>query len=109
LDYFGLSYDVVEVDPVFRQEISWSNYRKVPILVVKVDRGYQVLKDSSMIISVLVSYLYDKSTKINELVKYYPTMTTYNEKGQLKHEIINKYFLMYSNSIVKDKDLNNIK
>lgn len=43
LDYYGLSYDVVEVDPVLRQQIRWSDYRKVPILLVKVDEGYQVI------------------------------------------------------------------
>ncbi|XP_011502498.1 PREDICTED: prostaglandin E synthase 2 isoform X2 [Ceratosolen solmsi marchali] len=108
LDYYGLSYDVVEVDPVFRQEISWSNYRKVPILLVKIDREYQILTDSSMIVSLLTSYLNSKSVKINELAKFYPTMVMYNEKGQFKHEIVNKYFLMYPNSVFQDKDLNHI-
>lgn len=34
LDYHGLSYEIVEVNPVMRQEIKWSAYRKVPILMV---------------------------------------------------------------------------
>lgn len=34
LDYHGLPYEVVEVNPVMRQEIKWSTYRKVPILMV---------------------------------------------------------------------------
>lgn len=37
LDYHGLHYDVVEVNPVLRQEIKWSAYRKVPILMVDED------------------------------------------------------------------------
>ena len=108
LDYFGLSYDVVEVDPVLRREISWSNYRKVPILLVKVDKGYQPLNDSSMIVSVLASYLHDKSHKIDELAKYYPIINVNDENGVFKHEIVNKYFLMYQNSTPHDKSLNDI-
>lgn len=34
LDYHGLPYEIVEVNPVMRQEIKWSAYRKVPILMV---------------------------------------------------------------------------
>ena len=33
LDYYGLSYDVIEVNSVRRQQIKWSKYKKVPILV----------------------------------------------------------------------------
>lgn len=34
LDYNGLPYEIVEVNPVMRKEIKWSTYRKVPILMV---------------------------------------------------------------------------
>lgn len=34
LDFHGLPYDIVEVNPVMRKEIKWSTYRKVPILMV---------------------------------------------------------------------------
>lgn len=34
LDYHGAPYEIVEVNPVMRQEIKWSTYRKVPILMV---------------------------------------------------------------------------
>lgn len=37
LDYHGLPYEIVEVNPVMRQEIKWSVYRKVPILMVDDD------------------------------------------------------------------------
>lgn len=43
LDYQGLPYDIVEVNPVMRQEIKWSTYRKVPILMVNED----VVSDNS--------------------------------------------------------------
>lgn len=35
LDYFGLSYDVIEVNSVLRKEVKWSKYKKVPIVVVE--------------------------------------------------------------------------
>lgn len=108
LDYYGLSYDVVEVDPVLRKEINWSNYRKVPILLTKVSNGYQPLNDSSMIISILSSYLCDKSKKIEELATYYPMIAMHDKNGQFKYEIINKYFLMFQNSIPRDRTLDSI-
>ena len=36
LDYFGLCYDVVEVNSVMRTQVKWSKYKKVPIVVVEV-------------------------------------------------------------------------
>lgn len=42
LDYHGISYDIIEVDPVLRQAIKWSDYKKVPILLAKMEDGYQV-------------------------------------------------------------------
>lgn len=46
LDYYGLPYEIVEVNPVMRQEIKWSTYRKVPILMVNdemVRRGKNIV------------------------------------------------------------------
>lgn len=108
MDYHGISYDIVEVDPVLRKEIGWSPYKKVPILLTKVDEGYQPLNDSSMIVSLLASYLHDKSYKIEDLANYYPSIGMLNEDGQLKYEIINKYFLMFNNQLPKDRTMNDI-
>ena len=33
LDYYGISYEVVEVNPLFRREIKFSKYRKVPFII----------------------------------------------------------------------------
>lgn len=108
LDYYGISYDVVEVNPAFRKEIKWSSYQKVPILLAKVKDGYQPLNDSSMIVSVLASYLNDRSHNLDELAKFYPVIAVNDEKGQFKHEIVNKYFLMYQGSIPKNRTLDDI-
>lgn len=34
LDYYDIPYKVVEVNPISKKEIKWSEYKKVPILVV---------------------------------------------------------------------------
>lgn len=108
LDYYGVSYDIVEVNPVFRTEAKWSSYKKVPILLAKVNGGYQPLNDSSMIISLIASYFHDSTNKIEELIKFYPSIALHDDKGKFQNEIVNKYFLMYQNSIPKDMTLNDI-
>ncbi|XP_054275499.1 prostaglandin E synthase 2-like [Macrosteles quadrilineatus] len=94
LNFYGISYDVVEVDPVLRQQIGWSNYKKVPILLAKVENGYQQLNDSSMIISALASYLQESQPNLSEIVKCYPSMSYRDDNGDEKSEIMNRYFLM---------------
>lgn len=34
LDYYDLPYQIVEVNPLSKKEIKWSDYKKVPILMV---------------------------------------------------------------------------
>ncbi|XP_053687487.1 prostaglandin E synthase 2 [Sabethes cyaneus] len=95
LDYCGLSYSVVEVDAVLRQGIKWSETKKVPTMLVKARTGkYLQLTDSSMIVSVLSSYLKDTNRDIDELVKYYPSISYVNDAGRKTNDIMNKYFLM---------------
>ncbi|XP_030765857.1 prostaglandin E synthase 2 [Sitophilus oryzae] len=97
LDYYGISYNVVEVDPVLRQSIKWSEYKKVPILIAQTESGYQPLNDSTMIISALASYLKDSDKSLTEIAKCFPFISFYDEDGSKKNEIMNKYFLMLSN------------
>ncbi|CAH9120557.1 unnamed protein product [Cuscuta epithymum] len=62
LDYYDISYKIVEVNPISKKEIKWSDYKKVPILMVD---GKQMV-DSSDIIDKLSEkvhpHLGDKST-----------------------------------------------
>lgn len=37
LDYHDIPYEVVEVNPLSKKEIKWSEYKKVPILTVDGD------------------------------------------------------------------------
>ncbi|XP_065850637.1 uncharacterized protein [Euphorbia lathyris] len=51
LDYYDIPYKVVEVNPISKKEIKWSEYKKVPILTVDGEH----LVDSSDIINKLSS------------------------------------------------------
>lgn len=46
LDYHDIPYKVVEVHPFSKKEIKWSNYKKVPILVVD---GEQLVDSSGLL------------------------------------------------------------
>lgn len=52
LDYHNLPYRIVEVNPLTKSELKWSEYKKVPVVVL--DEKEQV-NDSSLIISRLAS------------------------------------------------------
>lgn len=109
LDYYGISYDVIEVDPVLRQSIKWSPYKKVPILVAKTEDGYQPLNDSTMIISALATYLRDNKKALTEIVRCFPLISYFDDNGDKKNEIMNKYFLMFSDQarqIAKAEEIN---
>lgn len=43
LDFYGVKYDIVEVDPIMRRELKFSEYRKVPILVQKDSKGNEIV------------------------------------------------------------------
>ncbi|CAK7349584.1 unnamed protein product [Dovyalis caffra] len=56
LDYYDIPYKVVEVNPISKKEIKWSDYKKVPILMVD---GEQLV-DSSAIIDKLGNKIHGK-------------------------------------------------
>ncbi|KAJ1524948.1 hypothetical protein ONE63_009806 [Megalurothrips usitatus] len=100
LDYYGLSYDVVEVDPVLRTQIKWSDYKKVPILLAEIGDGkYLQLNDSSLIVSVLKTYLTDPRQSLLDIVKCYPPISFRDDDGSVKSEIQNRYYLMAGESV----------
>ncbi|KAM3611245.1 uncharacterized protein V6R79_015476 [Siganus canaliculatus] len=91
LDYHGLPYEIIEVNPVMRHEIKWSAYRKVPILMVDSDLQ---LNDSSVIISCLKTYLINNKEKsVSEILRCYPELKSVNG-GKEVTEYSNKYWLM---------------
>lgn len=102
LDSKGLSYSIVEVDAVLRQDLKWSPTKKVPTLLARTREGkYVQLTESSAIISILATVLQDPSIDIGELVKYYPKVSFFDDNGSKKHDVLNKYFLMYEGNVPK--------
>ncbi|KAK1371076.1 Prostaglandin E synthase 2 [Heracleum sosnowskyi] len=60
MDYYDVPYKIVEVNPLSKKEIKWSDYKKVPILMV----DGQQMNDSSAIIDKLDSMINsEKSAK----------------------------------------------
>uniref|UniRef100_W8CBR7 Prostaglandin E synthase 2 n=1 Tax=Ceratitis capitata TaxID=7213 RepID=W8CBR7_CERCA len=102
LDYMGISYSVVEVDAVLRQDIKWSEQKKVPMILVQQGDGrYIQMTDSSAIISLLASYLNDKQTDVGDLAKFYPMISFFDDNDKKRLDILNKYFLMYQDKTPK--------
>uniref|UniRef100_J3LW66 Prostaglandin E synthase 2 n=1 Tax=Oryza brachyantha TaxID=4533 RepID=J3LW66_ORYBR len=62
LDYHDIPYKVVEVNPLSKKEIKWSEYKKVPILTVD---GEQLV-DSSDIINILQQRIHPDDKVSNE-------------------------------------------
>lgn len=95
LDFYGISYDIVEVNPVLRQQIKFSLSKKVPILIVQDKNKTQQVNDSSVIISALHSYLLDPLQALDDIVDSFPLITYTNEDGKQVTEVANRYFLMF--------------
>ncbi|XP_030625713.1 prostaglandin E synthase 2-like isoform X2 [Chanos chanos] len=93
LDYYGIPYETVEVSPVTRQEIKWSEYKKVPVLMIEGKETLQ-LNDSSVIISAMKTCMIDKSKSLPEVISYYPRLTSTNIFGREVTEFTNRYWVM---------------
>lgn len=97
LDSQGISYSVVEVDAVLRQDTKWSTYKKVPMMLARTKDGrYVQLTDSTAIVSILATLLENPAADIVELATQYANVGrtgVENDTG-----IRNKYYLALSNS-----------
>lgn len=117
LDYFGLNYNIVEVNPVLRQQLKWStNYKKVPILLAHSgkdsdkasDQKIFQINDSSVIVSSLGSFVLSRRTMVSgsktetertvddlgKILVNYQTIEIEEEDGTKRKDIPNRYFLM---------------
>lgn len=54
LDFHDIPYKIVEVNPLNKKEIKWSDYKKVPILVVD---GEQLVDSSGIIFRLSIQLL----------------------------------------------------
>ncbi|KAK6113982.1 Glutathione S-transferase N-terminal domain family protein [Brugia pahangi] len=101
LNYYGFSYDVVEVSPLTRKEIKkLDGVSKLPTVIAQMDRK---LSDSSLIISILTSYMTRSDRSLDDVIEFYPEQT--NVIKETGKEIVtrpNMYKIMTSlNSMSK--------
>ncbi|KAF6020556.1 Su(P) [Bugula neritina] len=105
LDFYGIDYDIIEVDSIRRTQKKWTSYKKVPVLVCDGagPDGFLQLNDSSVIVSVLESHrlssLQSKESTVTspgleKLVSYYPVLES-KEGRKTVYEFPNKYFVMF--------------
>lgn len=91
LDYYQVPYSIVEVNPLFRKEIAFSKYRKVPFVT---SQRVQV-NDSTLIVSVIHSVLVNPGLSLEQALDYYPLVPYTDSKGKTGHDRANKYFIMF--------------
>ncbi|KAL8130686.1 hypothetical protein V2J09_019841 [Rumex salicifolius] len=63
LDYYDIPYKVVEVNPISKKEIKWSDYKKVPIVTVD---GDQLVNSSDIIEKLYKQMNQDKSSELTK-------------------------------------------
>lgn len=93
LDYYGLEYTKVEVNPLFKKEMKATGNKKVPFVIA----GATEVADSSLIISVIQSCMVGTGT-VEETLTLYPQIAFIDEKGRDQVERANKYFIMFGNT-----------
>ena len=93
LDYHGIEYSKVEVNPLFKKELGSTSNKKVPIVVA----GAIEVADSSLIISVLQSCRIGTGT-VEETLTLYPQINFTDARGRDQVERANKYFIMFGDT-----------
>ncbi|XP_013792542.1 prostaglandin E synthase 2-like [Limulus polyphemus] len=110
LEYYSIPYDVIEVNPVLRQQIKFSKYKKVPILLIEDEKGCQQLNDSTVIISLLSTHLMDSKVGLDEIANMYaPLKYIDEESGKEVSEVMNRYFLMFGDKTPLSRSEEDIK
>uniref|UniRef100_A0A915BZD4 Prostaglandin E synthase 2 n=2 Tax=Parascaris univalens TaxID=6257 RepID=A0A915BZD4_PARUN len=108
LDYYGFNYEVVEVNPVTKAQLHFSSrYKKVPILVT---RGERLLTESSLIVSILSTFLHRSNRSLDDVIDCYPGITINDPKTQkdMLH-YPNKYFVMLEDVSLSDEQIQNAR
>ncbi|KAF6021913.1 Su(P) [Bugula neritina] len=111
LDFYGIDYDIIEVDSIRRTQKKWTSYKKVPVLVCDGagPDGFLQLNDSSVIVSVLESQTFLLQSKestvtspgLEKLVSYYPVFVCQLIVAISKVKVINTLLdFMYKDSIL---------
>lgn len=104
LDYHKLPYRVIEVNPLLKGELKWSDYKKVP--VVKMDD--EVVVDSSAIISRLAAELDaaggGKKAKTGRRAPAKPTAAALEEEAKWRRWVDDKFVKVVTANIYRNWD-----
>ncbi len=63
------------------------------------------MNDSSVIISVLETFLENRMDPLSKILAYYPSMESKNKRGKTVYEFPNKYFIMYGERGMEGPDI----
>lgn len=91
LNYNRIPYDIVEVNTLTNSESSWSLYNKLPFLVVENEKIQ--LNDSTMIISVIESYLRQPTKTFRQTLNLFQITAEKDAKGNIYFEYPNRYLI----------------
>uniref|UniRef100_A0AC34GQT3 Prostaglandin E synthase 2 n=1 Tax=Panagrolaimus sp. ES5 TaxID=591445 RepID=A0AC34GQT3_9BILA len=93
LDYYGFSYEVVEVNPVTKSELKFSKEYKKTAAIEK------PIVESSLIISILATFLQRPSRTFEDCVEFYPGHESHDPNGKkVTIKYPNQYFVMAEES-----------
>ncbi|XP_064458460.1 prostaglandin E synthase 2-like [Ornithodoros turicata] len=109
LQYYGIPFTVIEVDPVLRQQLKFSEYRKVPILLVEDGQDCWQINDSTVIVSMMQSYLIDKEPGFKKYLSLYEPIEMKDASGKVTTEVLNKYHLMLKDAPSKGQEYDKMR
>lgn len=90
---YDIPFEMIEVHPFTKKEISFSKYKKLPLVTIQQGDQEHQINDSSVIMSVMASYMIDNTNPIAETIANFPTTTEVNSKGKEVKVIRNKNYL----------------
>ncbi|RCN27037.1 glutaredoxin, partial [Ancylostoma caninum] len=101
LDYYGFSYEVVEVNPVTKAQIKFSkDYKKVPIL----SSNDGTFTDSVLIVSKLATFLRNSDRELSSIDGDYPMIEALNDKNEFVKCYPQKY-VVYPSKTQKSEEI----
>ncbi|KAH7719859.1 Protein R11A8.5 [Aphelenchoides avenae] len=110
LDYYGFAYEVVEVNPVTRSQLKKvaQGYKKVP--VVTSSEVEKPLVESSLIVSLLSTFLLHPKVTLDETQEFYPAFEKADQDGgKPKITYPNQYFVMHGENRLTQSQIQNAR
>jgi len=94
LQLHNIPFEMVEVHPIFKSEIKFSEYKKVPIITLEDPDGHITqINDSSLIISALSSFIINDEVSLADTLEKYPWTVEIDDKGKEKKTIMNRHYV----------------